>query len=175
MTTVDGFLDILTWVNAFYTNFNFKLKDDKGNPSTQFHVWYEVLSPFDEDLLMKAVKSFCKENTYPPSSPAQILEYIKSKLLTVSESGEMVFERVIASVRRNAYDLDKVIEIETQVVANTLKELRSDFKAWYNDSDQLPFLKRNFIKQYEKNLTNSVSHQVSQGRLETQNIKLLGE
>jgi len=72
MTTVDGFLDILTWVNAFYTNFNFKLKDDKGNPSTQFHVWYEVLSPFDEDMLMKAVKSFCKENTYPPSSPAQI-------------------------------------------------------------------------------------------------------
>lgn len=175
MTSVDGFLDILTWVNAFYTNFNFKLKDDKGNPSTQFHVWYEVLSPFDEDTLMVAVKSFCKENTYPPSSPAQILEYIKTKLLTTSESGEMVFERVIASVRRNAYDLDKVIASETQVVAKTLQELRSDFRAWYNDSDQLPFLKRNFIKQYEKNLTNSVSHQVSQGRLETKNIKLLGE
>jgi hypothetical protein len=175
MTSIDGFIDILMWVNAFYTNFNFKLKNEKGEPSTQFHVWYEILSPFDEDILMSAIKSFCKESVYPPSSPAQILEYIKTKLVSVNENGELVFERVIANVRKFRYDLELATKNENKVVQDTVKELTSDFKAWYSDSDQLPFLKRNFIKQYEKNLTNSVSHQVSQGRLETQNIKLLGE
>lgn len=175
MTSIDGFIDILMWVNAFYTNFNFKLKNEKGEPSTQFHVWYEILSPFDEDILMSAIKSFCKESVYPPSSPAQILEYIKTKLVSVNENGELVFERVIANVRKFRYDLELATKNENKVVRDTVRELTSDFRAWYSDSDQLPFLKRNFIKQYEKNLENQVSKEVSQGRLETQNIKLLGE
>ena len=131
------FIDILMWVNAFYTNFNFKLKNEKGEPSTQFHVWYEVLSPFDEDILMGAIKSFCKESVYPPSSPAQVLEYIKTKLVSVNENGETVFERVISSVRKFRYDLELATKNENKVVQNTVRELTSDFRAWYK-IDQLP-------------------------------------
>lgn len=175
--SIDGFMDILAWVSAFYTNFNFKLKNENGEPSTQFHVWYEVLSEYEEDVLMGAVKSYCKESVYPPSSPAQILEYIRQKLLIHSLSGDSAWEIGYGEIKRQGFIVENALanlkEQGHQVIAKTLGEMRSEFRNVM--TDQVPFIKNRFLEAYKRNLEIDVKIQVMQGKLETKNIKLLGE
>lgn len=176
--TVEGFMDILTWVSGFYTNFNFKLKDSDGSPSVQFNVWYEVLSEFDEDVLMGAVKIYCKENVYPPSSPAQLLSFVKEKILKTF-SVEMAFEDVVNRIRKYGYDIDRVADSYQKdgniAVSKTVLELRSNFRAWFNDGSNLPYLKKDFVALLQRNFELEVTKSVSQGRLEASSVKLLGE
>jgi hypothetical protein len=175
--TINGFMDILAWISGFYTNFNFKPKNENGEPSTQFQVWYEVLSEYDEDILMSAVKSFCKESVYAPSSPAQILEYIRSKLISRSLSGDGAWEIGYGKVKACGFDIDYAVsslKSENQkVIARTIEEMRSEFRNVL--TEQLPFIKNRFLEAYKRNLDIDVKIQVMQGQLETKNIKLLGE
>jgi len=176
--TIDGFLDIISWVSAFYTNFNFTPRKPNGEPTAQTHVWYEVLSEFDEDVLMGAIKLFCKENVYPPTSPAQILSFVKEKILKTF-SVEMAFEDVVNRIRRLGYDIDGVAESYRKegniAVSKTVLEMRSNFRAWFNDGSNLPYLKKDFVALLQKNFELEVTKSVSQGRLEASSVKLLGE
>lgn len=179
MLTIERFMSIISYISAFYTNFKMDLKDDSGEPSYQLKVWYDIFKDFDEEMLVSAIKMYCKENIYPPSSPAQILSFITQKMKNVSKSGELVFEEVVEAIRDSGHDLYQVTkdyETKDKVIALTIKEMQSSFRSWFNDSEQLPYLRKDFVARYTTNLDLNVRNSVNRGnlqRLETNNIKLL--
>ena len=174
---MDRFLRIIAYISAFYTNFKFQLKDDEGNASMQLEVWYDVFRDFNEEQLVEVIKMYCKENTYPPSSPAQILEYMRVKIENHSTSGEQAFEVVVEMIRRFAYDLERVEkefnETNRKVLAITVKEMRSDFLSWFKDGTQLNWLKKNFVTVYNEKLKIDISKRVSVGQIASDNKLLL--
>ncbi len=178
MLSKDRFTSAIAYISAFYTNFKFDLKDDDGKPSFQFNVWFDAFKDFNEEEFIGIIKRYCKENVYPPSSPAQILEYARTLLYERSMTPDEAWEYAIRTIRGFGFsrrDFQRLYthleERNLTVILKTLKEMESEFHNLL--SDQLPFVKRNFVKAYESNLKIGIRETVAQGRLENNANKQL--
>lgn len=142
---------------------NSKIEVENKN---MMNVWYDLLKDINEHEFIPLLKNYAKENIYPPSSPAHLLDYAKQSILSKSDAS-LVFEKLIGRIRENNYDLDATIKKyqngNNMAVVKSINELYSNFKLWFNDSNQLPYLKRDFIESYNRHLNKIVSERVLSG------------
>lgn len=149
----ERFLKGLLYLNDYYDNFKFDIKN-----VNKVEIWYDAFSNFDEEIYTNTIKTYCKENIYPPNSPTALTEFLKVKTIENRRQGlssEEAFELALKSLRQNRYHIQSVIdefERSNGVISKTVKELSSSFKAIQDDSDQIPFVKGQFVKAYERNL-----------------------
>lgn len=147
------FLKGLIYLNDYYDNFKFDIKN-----VNKVEIWYDVFRNFDDNVFLETIKNYCRENIYPPSSPTALTDFLKVKTIEKRRQGlsnEEAFELALKSLRQNRYHVQSVIddfERSNGAISKTVKELSSSFKAIQDDSDQIPFVKGQFVKTYERNL-----------------------
>ena len=141
-------------------------------------VWYDILKDYDDDTFLQLVREFILNNKFPPQSPAHLLEFAKEQIAKNINSGD-VFEKLIVRIRNHAYNLDDVIDKYVKggqtAVAQSIRELYTDFKLWFDDTNQIGFLKSKFIKLYERYRLDEIKDQVIVGKLENKNLIGSGE
>jgi len=155
------FIKAMEYITLAYPNS--KIEVDNKN---MMNVWYDVLKDVSEVEFIPLLKNYVKENVYPPSSPAHLLDYAKQSMLSKSDAG-LVFEKLISRIRENNYDLDITIKKyqngNNTAVVKSIMELYSNFKLWFNDANQLPYLKRDFIGSYNRNINKLASERILSG------------
>lgn len=155
------FIKAMEYITLAYPNSKIEVDN-----TSMMNVWYDVLKDFDDESFTMLLKDFVKNNQFPPQSPAHIIAYYKETQTKNINSADM-FERLIQRIRDSSYDLDLVISRYEKggqdVIVKTIKELRSNFILWFNDSNQISFLKNAFIKAYEQNYKNKLDDNVSKG------------
>jgi hypothetical protein len=180
--SAERFLSSITYLCCYYPNFKFEVKDksDEKKVSYQFNVWYDVFKEFEEELFVKVIETYCRENVYAPQSPSQILEFMREKMITHSKSGEKAWEIVYGEkgvIKECGFNIDKsvskLLEMNEKVIAETVSEMKSEFTNLL--TEQLPYVKRNFIKVYQEVLKKYVYKKVSQSQLSFNENKMIGE
>ena len=159
-TTIDGFIDILMWVNAFYVNF----KVDLDNQLV-VKLWYQTFENLDDETFKQLVESYCKSNIYPPQSPTHLIQHMKDIVLLREPSGEEAWELSYGLLKRNRYDIETTTEQlkddGKETCANSLKELRSRFK--HLMTDDIPYVRKDFIEISKRVVTQEVNQKVMIG------------
>ncbi len=165
--TQDRFMSIIAYMSAYYPKFDFKLMDDGGEPSYQFKVWYQALREFDEETIVKYVESYCRENVYPPQSPTHVLEYVKGKVADGMESPAEAWQTLYSTVQEMGYRLGKVekrlVAIGKPVIAKSYAEIQDRFYGLLQDD--IPYVRKEFIEVYQRNVRQSVSTMIDRGEL----------
>lgn len=159
----ERFLRVIAYISAFYTNFKFDLKDSEGNPSMQLEVWYDTFKNFDEEEFVSYIKSFCLENVYPPSSPAQILEYIKKKQIKSYiglEGFNYCVEMWLSDLSNN--EVDDNIKTKSLELFKTYQMLRGNIRRYVNSTDDYTKnqLKNEFINTYNENIIKAIDEKI---------------
>lgn len=155
------FLKGLGYINDYYANFNFDLKN-----VNKVEIWYSKFSQFDNDIYTDLIKTYCNDNVYPPLSPTNILEMFKDKLLEYHRnelSNEMAWELTLKELRVSRYNIDDLIvafKDKNPTIAKTVEELRSSLASIRNDTEQIPYVKNSFLKAFERNLELQVKYDI---------------
>lgn len=154
---------------VYYQNFEFdtapKEKDLVGKFKKK--VWYEALSKITDDTFMKLVESYCKSNIYPPQSPTHLIQHMKDLVLLNEMSGEEAWEYAYKIVKKNIFEVSWAMsELKKEGkdnIANTLKEMESRFRNLL--TDDLPYVRKDFIEIYKRIVTQNVNQNVLLGDL----------
>lgn len=64
------FAESMEFLNAYYVHFKLDLDNEMV-----IKVWYDTLKSFDDYTLERVVSDYSKNNVYPPSSPASLMEW----------------------------------------------------------------------------------------------------
>lgn len=151
------FLKGIKHLNAYYTNFNFNINDD-----LKLKVWYESMTPFDNDTFTKLIKTYCIENQYAPQSPTHLLEYAKTIEMSKYMGADEAWEHTISLLRYLSYDFKRFYEkVDSDVISKVITQMRSDFVGL--TTDQVPFIKKTFIKLYNEVLEKHVKIKLREG------------
>ena len=150
----ERFLNIISYISAYYTNFKFEIKDSENKPSYQFKVWYDVFKSFEEESLVNIVRMYCQANTYPPTNPTQILEFIKEKVLENSMSANEAWQIALETLREKSYDFKKVekklLEYNLPLILHTINDMKDRFYNLYTDN--IPYVRKEFIEIYNSKI-----------------------
>ena len=189
MLSEQGYIEGLGYMLAWYNNFNLRLYDSekdkygnsiKGteNPSMQYKVWYGAFKEFSDEDFGSVVKSYCSSEIYPPSSPASILTYAKTKMIESRESEiEGAWQEFLGLVNRygfqSHYDYESYAilnELESklsthsnQLINQVYKQNKSSFQE-IND-DNRDWKRKEFFEYYRRLLTNEVNINVLKGKI----------
>lgn len=145
------FLKGLKYLNDYYVNFKFDINDNN-----KLGIWYSVFESVDDETFVGLIKEYCKHNIYAPQSPTHLLEFVKTRLMTNFMSSDEAWEYAISLLRRVGYTFSRFYEkVEHEVISQSIKAIESDFYNLYTEN--LPFVKRSFIKVYEEKLREHVS------------------
>ncbi len=169
---------MIKYLSSYYANFKFDLYDDENGemkPSHQLEVWYDVFKDFDEDELVSMVKQFCRENIFAPQSPTQLLEYMRNKLFTTHNDSELAWEKVIETYRDYGYyNFEKGVKLlNNAIIQRSYEMMKSSFRDL--TSDKIPFVRKEFIEIYERNLKQNINKNISQNVIGIENKLLLEE
>ena len=188
MLSEQGYIEGLGYMLAWYVNFQFRLydvkKDKYGNenessrvPSMQYKVWYEAFKEFSDEDFGSVVKGYCNSEIYPPSSPASILTYAKTRILQEKEgeieSAWQDFIRFIDVYGFRAYrnsdmliinPLEKQLKKHSnQLIRLAYEQNKSSFQE-IND-DNRDWKRKEFFEYYRRLLTNEVNINVLKGKI----------
>lgn len=145
------FLKGLKYLNDYYVNFKFDINDNN-----KLGIWYSVFEEVDDETFVGLIKEYCKENIYAPQSPTHLLEYAKTRLMSNFMSPDEAWEYAIGLLRSVGYTFSRFYDkVEHVVISQSIKEIESEFYNLYTEN--LPFVKRNFVKVYSENLKQHVS------------------
>jgi hypothetical protein len=162
MLTEERFLKILGYLTAYYNTFKFDLVDDKGQPSFQFKVWYDVFKEFDEDMVVMAVQAYCRSNIYAPQSPTSILHYMKERLTKKMMSGEEAWETVHKVLTQGGYhyarEIKTAYEVKEPVLYATYERLRNRFDGLL--TADVPYVRKDFIETYNALMKDHVHERI---------------
>ena len=99
----------MEYLNAYYT----LLKIDLDN-KLQVKVWYEALSHIEDNTFTFMVKSYCKENQFPPQSPTHLThkldELMELEAISVRDEIRMLKEK------HTEFDFDPALNERVAVV-----------------------------------------------------------
>lgn len=151
------FLQGIKHLNAYYTNFNFNINDD-----IKLKVWYDVFINYTDTDYNKLIKSYCIENIYAPQSPTHLLDYAKSLIISSFPSADEAWEHTISLLRYLSYDFKRFYDkVDSDVISTVIKQMRADFVGLM--TDQVPFVKKTFVKLYNETIQKNVSNQLREG------------
>lgn len=153
------FLQGLKYLNAYYTNFNFNINDDY-----KIGVWYGSVKHIDGDMFSQLVKEYCDNNVYPPQSPAHLLDYAKTVLISNSMSSDSAWTYAIDLLRRVGYDFSRFYtKCEYDIISQIINDLRADLVGIH--TDKLPFVKKRFVELYDKALEQEAKNTIKEGKV----------
>jgi len=180
MLSSEKFLEMIGIVSAYYTTFKFELLDSNGNMSLMSDVWYEAFSKFSDEDFEFMIKQYCQGNVYAPSNPTQILEFTKTKLISVrSEEINKSWQDLLNMIAINGNSEYLTLDYKTgkNVWVNPLKQalenhdnkllnkiyLRmSSMLLSMTDYNRMDVLKE-FQKQYAELISQDVVQKLEQG------------
>lgn len=152
--TFEKFIKSMKYLSAAYPMFKLNMNDDYS-----LKVWHDVLKDFTDDQFIDTLKDYVKNNTFPPQSPASLIEWEKERIIRSLDVDGM-FEKLVKRIREHAYDLEAIIDKYDKggqhTVAKTIKDLYSDFQSWFKDGSQIIYLKKKFTDMYRKNIDYSI-------------------
>lgn len=67
------FLQGINYLKAIYINWNFDINNDLA-----LKIWYKKFSALDNEVFMQLIEQYTDSNKWPPNSPSDILDLIKS-------------------------------------------------------------------------------------------------
>lgn len=159
------FLKGLKYLNAYYSNFNFDIKDD-----LKLEVWYSVFQKYENATYTELVKNYSVKNIFPPQSPSHLLDFAKTNIISQSLSADEAWEITVSNLRRLTYDFRRFYqEVDNEVISDTVKAMRTDFEGVLTEN--LPFVKKTFKNIYDEQLKKSVYVKLSEGQLKLSNQK----
>lgn len=188
MLSKEKLVEALTYISAYYGEkfFGFEIFDEEnlGETTYKFDVWLENLGQFKEEEFMMVVKSYCRENEYPPKSPSDIMMFVEKKLYE-TEDVDRIFGDVISFMRKKGHeyalglfmsDGDLLVrKFFKEVTIETVKSLYTKFQTWFQDSSQLSWLKLEFVRAYNEKAKLTIKKNVQQGIIaNSEDIKLIG-
>lgn len=111
------FAESMEYLNAYYIHFKLDLDNEMV-----IKVWYDTLKGFDDYTLEKVVADYSKNNVYPPSSPASLIEWfnkmyenyvelLKTELLQVLSLSE--YRTTVDDEAVYKTDYDKALSMTT--------------------------------------------------------------
>lgn len=86
MITKEEFVKDLNYLKAYYFNWNFDFKN-----LMLLEIWYESLNDFTNEEFKSLIKTYCKNNQYPPNSPTDLLNSIP-KEYSINQAWEIVLD-----------------------------------------------------------------------------------
>jgi hypothetical protein len=187
MLSLGKFTDKIADLMAWYINFNFGdlyFEEDDGEriPTLRTQMWYEAFKDFDDNDFEAIVDKYMKENVYPPSSPANLLEFANKKLVEMNKSnannawGEL--ERLITIHGFSShYTLNKDGEkVYVSGLKNALEKHQDQklYKVYQIMSEKLrgitdfnkQFVMKEFLEEYNTLLLQEIKDTTSQGKID---------
>jgi len=153
------FLKGIKYLNAYYNNFKFDINDN-----LKLEIWFGVFSSFADEDFTQLVKDYCTKNIYAPQSPTSLFEHAKNAQFSNSMNSDDAWEYAISLLRGVGYDFSRFYsKCEYSVISQTIKSIQSEFDGIY--TNQLPFVKRNFVELYDKNLKMSIEKNILNGQI----------
>lgn len=137
------FLVGLKYINDYYTNFNFDVSN-----TDKIAVWYQVFKDLSKEEFQSLIKGYCLNNVYAPTSPTSLIDYYKKTFSDTYDSGEKAFENALEHVKDIRWELYNIKG--NSLLEKAILECKSGFDSLRLDSEQKPFLKKEFVKVYER-------------------------
>ncbi len=108
------FIECMSYLKAYYPNFNFDLTN-----KAQLDVWYQSLGSVN--CLPFLIKNYTLNSKFPPLSPNDILEYLK---ISENVANGIDFGKLIKNNKSQYYvEISKLLEIDEQKARKIIKEL----------------------------------------------------
>lgn len=162
----------MEYLNAYYTS----LKIDLDNELVQ-NVWYEAFGVCSDDDFVNMIVGYCKNNVYPPQSPTHLYDYLKNMALRSELSGDEAWGLGYELVRAHGFNVKKACDDMNgkgyHAMAATFSKLSSRFYGL--NTDELPYLKRDWKEQYAIELNAYLQNKVKEGLIESTKYNILLE
>lgn len=166
-----NYLNIIMILLNAYVNWKFEAIDNNGKPTSQFNLWYKMLNHIEPNVLEVVVIDYIKDNIYPPSSPASLIQHYKKmykELVKVDASSEFDYAREIyKNTRKGNYLVERTCEILEKegrlVTANAFRSIKGRF---HQDADELEINKwgrMDFIEYFNHESELLIDEQVKRG------------
>lgn len=191
MLSIEKFMENIAYLNAWYIHFNFGdtyfEEDGEKIPTLRTQLWYEAFADFADDDFDLIVSDYMKENIYPPSSPANLLDFANNKLLGMNKGkGNEAWKELKSLISlhgfkgyRNldsmstVYPLKKALENHEDKKILKVYLMMSERLNGMNDFNRERVLNE-FLNEYNALLLQEIKNNVIQGKL-TNGKKLLKE
>ena len=142
MLSKETFVKSLGYLNAFYMNFKLDITDEYS-----VEVWYEPFVTMEDRVFKNLVKSYCKSEVYPPSSPTSLLTFFRETMKLSELSGERAWQIAYDEVKACGFDVQRAIDnLDNPKIKTTLSELKHRFRNLL--TAQVVFVEKDFIKIY---------------------------
>jgi hypothetical protein len=157
------FLKGLKYLNDYYVNFKFDINDN-----AKLGIWFSVFETLDDDTFTNLIKSYCKDNIYAPQSPTHLLEHAKKRVLQYAMGEDEAWGYALDMLRSVGYTMSRFYaKCEHPIIAKAIKSMESDFYNLY--TEQLPFVKKTFVKLYKEYLVNNVEENIRKNQFSLAN------
>ena len=164
-----NYLNIIMILLNAYVNWKFEAIDNNGKPTSQFNLWYKMLEHIEPDVLEVVVIDYIKDNIYPPSSPASLIQHYKKmykELVKVDASSEFDYARDVYKTK-GRYDVERTCELLEQegkvVSANAYRSIKGHFHPEALSSDIDKWARKDFIEHFNHESELLIDEQVKRG------------
>lgn len=151
------FLQGINYLKANYINWGFDLNND-----LMLKVWFKKFSNLEPNVFMGIIEKYTELNKFPPNSPADLLDLLKSQMqqreLAPSEAWQEVI-RLIHAYGFN-YGREKILKAleHKPALKKTVEEMESELRYLERGDTYTP---QRFQKLYETNLKRQVENSSS--------------
>jgi len=173
----DVFAINITYLNEFYTNFKF----DTTNV-TKMTIWYDFFKEFNNDDFTDLIKAYCRENIYAPQSPTHLIDFANNRMFENEKPKiEQAWQYLMKAVGK--YGLGNktryISELATFKTFNELEQVLQKHddpliyeiytliksKLYTMTTDNEPYVRNDFFKEYETLLKREIKNKVMNGKL----------
>lgn len=180
------FLNIIMNLLDAYVNWKFIAIDNSGNPTPQLNLWYRMLEHIDIDVLEYVVFDYMKDNIYPPSSPASIIDHYKKLYLSIYSVDENTkFElarEIYKDQRQGDYSVErtcKILDIKGEyITSKAFESVKGRFTPNASVDDIEIWAKKEFIEKYKELNKIDIERKIKHGGLSIEvknNTLLIGQ
>lgn len=142
-------MQLLTVIGQTYNYFKFP-KDDQAENEFMISTWHNLLGHLDRDLLFTALKEHILYEIEVPT-PAHLVQKVK-QMTRYQMSGQEAYTLLMSSVSRyGIYRKKECMEQLPEPIQNTVR-IMGGLEVFANANENDPFLKNNFIKNYEQRI-----------------------
>lgn len=150
----------ILFINAYYSNFNFDLKN-----TLKLQIWYEVFKNVEYKDFEKLIQIYAQNNPdFAPNSPMSLLKYLEHNELGIDEAWDLVRslnKRYGLNYEKSKANFYKELE-SYPVLASVVKDYEQELKQYSGDS----YVAKQFKDSYQvalKNKSNNVKNELLSG------------
>ena len=146
------FLQGINYLKANYLNWQFDINND-----LMIKVWYKKFSNLEANIYMSLIEQYTQFNKFPPNSPAELLELLRTELTKKELDANEAWSLVIQLINQYGFywHRDKVYNALEQYPAlnKTVEQFEDQLR---NLQSGDTYVRDSFIKAYTINLKRQV-------------------